>query len=103
VVDFFLTKPYESFTMNRSADQETTALLIVVAVAVGEIAARSRHHHTETVLRLSSFLNHKGGVGKDHDALEWSIHAPHDGGDPAAVRGRYLSRWVRSRLGGRTG
>jgi hypothetical protein len=47
--DFFLTKPYESFTMNRGADQETTALLIVVAVAVGEIAARSRHHHTETV------------------------------------------------------
>jgi K+-sensing histidine kinase KdpD len=47
--DFFLTEPYESFTMNRSADQETTALLIVVAVAVGEIAARSRHHHTETV------------------------------------------------------
>jgi hypothetical protein len=47
--DFFLTEPYESFTMNRSADQETTALLIVVAVAVGEVAARSRRHHTETI------------------------------------------------------
>jgi K+-sensing histidine kinase KdpD len=47
--DFFLTKPYESFTMSRSADQETTILLVVVAVAVGEIAARNRRHHIDTV------------------------------------------------------
>jgi hypothetical protein len=47
--DFFLTKPYESFAVNRSADRETTILLIVVAVAVGEIAVRSRRHHATTV------------------------------------------------------
>lgn len=42
--DFFLTRPYESFTISRSADMQTTVLLLVVAVGVGELAARDRHH-----------------------------------------------------------
>jgi hypothetical protein len=45
--DFFLTRPYESFAINRSADIQTTVLLFVVAVGVGELAARDRHHRTE--------------------------------------------------------
>ena len=40
--DFFLTKPYESFSIQRSADVQTTALLALVGVMVGEIAARRR-------------------------------------------------------------
>jgi hypothetical protein len=35
--------------MSRGADRETTALLIVVAVAVGEVAARNRRHRAEGV------------------------------------------------------
>jgi K+-sensing histidine kinase KdpD len=42
--DYFLTRPYESFTMDRSADIQTTVLLLLVAVGVGELAARQRHH-----------------------------------------------------------
>lgn len=45
--DFFLTRPYESFSISRSDDIQTTVLLFVVAVAVGELAARDRHHRTE--------------------------------------------------------
>lgn len=40
--DFFHTKPYEHFSIGRSADVQTTALLLVVGVAVTELAARGR-------------------------------------------------------------
>jgi hypothetical protein len=40
--DFFLTRPYESFSIQRGSDVRTTVLLIVVGVMVGEIAARKR-------------------------------------------------------------
>jgi hypothetical protein len=47
--DFFLTRPYESFAINHSADIQTAVLLLVVAVGVGELAARERHHRNESV------------------------------------------------------
>jgi hypothetical protein len=50
--DFFLTRPYESFTISRSADLGTTLLLVAVAVAVGEIATRSRQHRSRTTAAL---------------------------------------------------
>jgi K+-sensing histidine kinase KdpD len=37
--DFFLTVPYERFTITRRADIETTALILAVGIAVTEIAA----------------------------------------------------------------
>jgi hypothetical protein len=40
--DFFLTRPYEQLSIQRSADAQTTVLLAAVAVVVGEIAARRR-------------------------------------------------------------
>ncbi len=46
--DFFLTRPYESFAISRSADIQTTVLLLVVAVGVGELAARDRQHRTDS-------------------------------------------------------
>jgi hypothetical protein len=45
--DFFLTRPYERFTIQRSSDAQTTVLLVVVAIVVGEIAARRRSAHLE--------------------------------------------------------
>jgi K+-sensing histidine kinase KdpD len=42
--DFFLTRPYERLTITRRTDVETTVLLLVVGLAVTEIAARSRKH-----------------------------------------------------------
>ena len=40
--DFFLTAPYEHFTITRRADIETTLLLLVVGAAVTELAVRGR-------------------------------------------------------------
>ena len=43
--DFFLTRPYERFTITRSADIETTVLILVIGVAVTEIAVWGRRQH----------------------------------------------------------
>lgn len=47
--DFFLTQPYERFTITRRTDVETTVLLLLVGALVTEIAARARHHHTHSL------------------------------------------------------
>jgi K+-sensing histidine kinase KdpD len=47
--DFFLTKPYERFTINRHTDIETTVLLLVVGIAVTDIAARNRRNRNTAV------------------------------------------------------
>jgi K+-sensing histidine kinase KdpD len=44
--DFFLTRPYETFTINRAADIETTVLLVVIGAAVTEIAVWGRREHS---------------------------------------------------------
>src|ERR1700740_708124 len=41
--DFFFTVPYERFSISRSADVTTFILLLVVGVAVSQLAARARH------------------------------------------------------------
>jgi K+-sensing histidine kinase KdpD len=40
--DFFLTQPYERFTVDRAADTKTTLLLLAVGTAVTELAAWGR-------------------------------------------------------------
>jgi hypothetical protein len=40
--DFFYTVPYERFTIARAADIRTAVLLLVVGVAVSQLAARAR-------------------------------------------------------------
>jgi hypothetical protein len=40
--DFFLTRPYGQFSIQHSSDIQTTVLLAIVSVAVGEIAVRRR-------------------------------------------------------------
>ena len=42
--DFFLTRPYQSFRITNHADLITEILLLVVGLAVGELAARGRRH-----------------------------------------------------------
>ena len=42
--DFFLTRPYQSFRITSHSDLITEILLLVVGLAVGELAARGRHH-----------------------------------------------------------
>ncbi len=43
--DFFLTKPYERFSIARAPDVETTVLLLVIGVAVTEIAVWGWRQH----------------------------------------------------------
>jgi hypothetical protein len=40
--DFFFTRPYYSFTINSRDDVELTVVLLVVALAVGEVVERAR-------------------------------------------------------------
>jgi len=42
--DYFLTRPYYSFRITRTSDLITELLLLVVGLAVGELAARGRRH-----------------------------------------------------------
>ena len=44
--DFFLTRPYERFTIIRRADIETTILLLVIGVAVTELAVWGRRQQS---------------------------------------------------------
>ena len=43
--DFFLTQPYERFSITSRSDVETTVLLLVIGVAVTELAVWGRHQH----------------------------------------------------------
>jgi K+-sensing histidine kinase KdpD len=43
--DFFLTRPYERFAILRRADVETTVLLLLIGLAVTELAVWARHQH----------------------------------------------------------
>ncbi|MEV6293565.1 DUF4118 domain-containing protein [Streptomyces sp. NPDC051896] len=47
--DFFLTRPYQTFDINASADIETAVLLLVVGVIVSQLAARARRLEVMTV------------------------------------------------------
>ena len=49
--DFFLTVPYERFTINRRPDIETTVLILAVGIAVTEIAVRGRRQHAAAARR----------------------------------------------------
>ncbi len=49
--DFFLTMPYERFTITRHTDIETTVLILAVGAAVTEIAVRGRQYHASAARR----------------------------------------------------
>src|SRR5215469_13847380 len=44
--DFFLTRPYERFTITRRADIETTILLLIIGIAVTELAVWGRRQQS---------------------------------------------------------
>lgn len=57
--DFFLTRPYERFTINRQTDIETTVLLLVIGVAVTELAVWGRRERV-AASRRAGYL---AGIG----------------------------------------
>jgi len=49
--DFFLTRPYEHFSITRSTDIETTILILVIGIAVTEVAVWGRRQHLAATRR----------------------------------------------------
>ncbi len=54
--DFFLTRPYERFSINRATDIETTVLLLVIGAAVTEISVWGHRQHV-AASRRSGYLD----------------------------------------------
>jgi K+-sensing histidine kinase KdpD len=61
--DFFLTRPYEQFAITRRTDIETTVLLLVIGVAVTEIAVWGRRQHT-AASRRAGYLDGIGAAAR---------------------------------------
>ncbi len=72
--DFFLTMPYERFTITRHTDIETTVLILAVGAAVTEIAVRQRRYHAAAA-RRAGYL----------DGINAAARAVATGGEPQAL------------------
>jgi K+-sensing histidine kinase KdpD len=72
--DFFLTRPYERFTITSRTDVETTVLLLVIGVAVTELAAWGHRQHA-TASRRAGYL----------DGINSAAQAVATGGSPSVL------------------
>jgi K+-sensing histidine kinase KdpD len=81
--DFFLTRPYERFTINRATDIETTVLLLFIGIAVTEIAVWGRRQHA-AASRRAGYL----------DGINDAAHAVATGASPATLTDRIASSLV---------
>jgi K+-sensing histidine kinase KdpD len=79
--DFFLTRPYEQFTITRRTDIETTVLLLVIGVAVTEIAVWGRRQHT-AASRRAGYL----------EGISAAAHAVAAGGSASDLTDQVSSR-----------
>jgi K+-sensing histidine kinase KdpD len=75
--DFFLTVPYERFSITRRADIETTVLLLAIGVAVTEIAVRGRRLQA-VAARRAGYLDGLGAAARE-------VRQPGDRGDGRRV------------------
>ena len=72
--DFFLTRPYEQFTITRRTDIETTVLLLVIGVAVTELAVWGRRQQS-AASRRAGYL----------DGINAAAQSVASGDSPAAL------------------
>jgi K+-sensing histidine kinase KdpD len=72
--DFFLTQPFERFTITRHTDIETTVLLLAVGAAVTEIAVQGRRYNAAAA-RRAGYL----------DGINTAARAVATGGEPRVV------------------
>jgi K+-sensing histidine kinase KdpD len=61
--DFFLTKPYQQFDITGRTDLETTILLLVIGVAITELAVWGRREHV-TASKRAGYLEGLGAAVK---------------------------------------
>src|SRR6201990_3281581 len=79
--DFFLTQPYERFTITRRTDIETTVLLLVIGVAVTEIAVWGRRPRVTASRRAG-----------DLDGINSAARAVAAGGSASVLTGQVTSQ-----------
>ncbi|MEO9239381.1 MAG: DUF4118 domain-containing protein [Jatrophihabitantaceae bacterium] len=75
--DFFLTRPYQQFSITRVSDIETTVLLLLVGTLVTELAVRGRRHRIVAVTDeqyLSALAATTELAGSSPSAVELSRH-----------------------------
>jgi hypothetical protein len=70
--DFFLTRPYEQFTITRSTDIATTVLILVIGIAVTGLAVWGRREHLSAA-RRAGYLS---GINAAAEAVAASNAAP---------------------------
>ena len=61
--DFFLTRPYQSFRIDRGTDVTTELLFVLVGLLVGELAARARRYR-------DAATEGRHGLARIHDVSE---------------------------------
>jgi hypothetical protein len=88
--DFFLTRPYETFDISRATDIETTVLLLLIGIAVTEIAVWG-HRQRLVASRRSGYL----------DGINDAARAVAEGDSPSALIDHVSGRlqqllWLRS-------
>jgi Domain of unknown function (DUF4118) len=81
--DFFLTKPYERFSITHAADIETTVLLLVIGIAMTEIAVWGRGQQA-VATRRAGYL----------DGINDAARAVAAGGSPTALVDQVSARLV---------
>ena len=79
--DFFLTQPYERFSITRRTDIETTVLLLMIGVAVTEISVWGRRQRV-TASRRAGYL----------DGINSAAQAVAAGGSAAGLIGQVTSQ-----------
>jgi K+-sensing histidine kinase KdpD len=82
--DFFLTMPYQRFSITRSTDIETTVLLLAIGIAVTEIAVWGRRQHASAA-RRAGYL----------DGLNTAARAVATGESAAALTGQVCEQLTR--------
>jgi len=82
--DFFLTRPYERFTITGREDIETTLLLLVIGVAITEIAVWGRRQHA-SASRRAGYL----------DGINAAAQAAASGASPSALIDQVASQLTR--------
>jgi hypothetical protein len=77
--DFFFTRPYYSFTIDRRDDVETTVVLLVVGLVVGELVVRARRseraatasrRQVDQIRRVAELAAGSGPAGRLIDVVE---------------------------------
>src|SRR5690349_22630411 len=82
--DFFLTRPYERFTIAHRTDIGTTVLLLVIGVAVTELAVWGRRQHA-AASRRAGYL----------DGINAAAQAVASGASPSALIEQVASQLTR--------